>query len=105
MGQILTYSKVFLARNVSAHTITFEMTHLFGDPEMPIWIKEPLQITVDHPIGIGAVGEQDFVILVSENVTPLNNTVVATSDNMIVDVKQTNPGGYLRGFHWNSVQK
>ena len=67
LGQILQFSKTYMA-NVYPHSFnresSFEMYHLFGDPEMPIWTAPPREMTVSHPDGVGATGEQQFVVKV-----------------------------------------
>ncbi|MCH5376899.1 MAG: C25 family cysteine peptidase [Planctomycetes bacterium] len=69
MGQILQFSKIYMA-NVYPHDFnresSFEMYHLFGDPEMPIWTAAPGELAVAHPEGIGATGGQGFVVEVTD---------------------------------------
>lgn len=102
MGQINTYSKIYMARNIGGgnpRLITFEMSHLFGDPEMPVWIEEPAELHVDHPEGIGTTGEQDFVVKVTNKNSgdAVQNAVVTlTRDVTIVSAQQPNPGGVAR---------
>lgn len=102
MGQINTYSKVYMARNIGhgdARLLTFEMSHLFGDPEMPVWTEAPADFDVDHPVGIGSTGEQDFIVKVTDVNTgdPVQSAVVVlTRGGMILGTKQTNPGGIVR---------
>lgn len=102
MGQINTYSKVYMARNIVAgnpRLLTFEMSHLFGDPEMPVWTEEPARFNVGHPVGIGATGEQDFVVKVHDRDSgdPVQSAVVVlTRNSTILGTKQTNPGGIVR---------
>jgi hypothetical protein len=45
---------------------SFEMYHLFGDPEMPIWTEAPGDLEVSLPEGIGATGDQSFVVNVTD---------------------------------------
>ena len=72
MGQILNFSKMFMAKSYSPsykREIQFEMGHLFGDPEMPIWTNAPGKLDVDHPNGIGSTGQQSFVVRVTDEAT------------------------------------
>ena len=85
--------------------VQFEMGHLFGDPEMPIWISAPQILKVDHPKGIGSTGQQNFVVRVTDDATSqvlLNATVVLTRNNNILQVRQTNTSGLVR-FDLNSI--
>ncbi|MCB9288810.1 MAG: hypothetical protein H6560_15995 [Lewinellaceae bacterium] len=102
MGQVHNYGKIFMA-NAYGHSterqITFEMYTLFGDPEMPIWTEEPVNLAVGHPKGIGSTGQQDFVVKAEEGpggAPVANATVAITRDDEILAVKQTNPAGLAR---------
>jgi hypothetical protein len=107
LGQVHTFGKMFMASAYGAsdrREIEFEMFHLFGDPEMPIWTEEPAELKVIHPKGIGSHGQQDFIVRVLEraNDNPVETAmVVLTKGPMIVDRKQTNPDGWVR-FTLNS---
>ncbi len=98
-GQVLNYSKTYIAQNVGAtasRLITFEMTHLFGDPEFPIWIQNPREIDVIHPEGIGATGKQRLVVKVTDRINgdPVSNAQVVLSRGLdIFGSEQTDPGG------------
>ena len=100
MGQIMSFSKVYMARRYNHdidRQLSFEMYHVFGDPEMPVWTERPAALTVSHPDGIGSTGQQDFVVMVTDSGgDPVYNaTVVLTRGNSILKVDQTNPGGYV----------
>ncbi|RPH33844.1 MAG: hypothetical protein EHM93_03260 [Bacteroidales bacterium] len=102
LGQLFVYSKTYLAQNVGAtngRLITFEMTHLFGDPELPVWVSEPGEMNVSHPEGIGSTGKQEIVIKVTDKNTgvPVASAVVAlTRDLTILGGVQTDAGGNAR---------
>jgi hypothetical protein len=102
MGQMLTYGKIYMANaygNSASRRRHFELYHLFGDPEMPIWTEQPPALKVDHPAGIGATGTQDFVVKVTDGNSgdPVQNaTVTLTRNNGTVAVRQTNPAGLAR---------
>ncbi|MBN1246778.1 MAG: hypothetical protein JXC32_03930 [Anaerolineae bacterium] len=108
MGQILNYGKMYMATayGPSDHRETeFQMGHLFGDPEMPIWTGGPLKLDVAHPAGIGATGLQAFVVHVTDDATGddlLNATVALTRDDAILQVAQTGVDG-LAYFEFHSV--
>jgi len=108
MGQVLSFGKTYMANAYTASDVRlrhFEMYHLFGDPEMPIWVQQPGELDVEHPEGIGATGVQDFVVKVTDTATsdPVNSAVVAlTRDDQLLAVRQTNPGGFAR-FTLNSM--
>ncbi|MFA6032864.1 MAG: C25 family cysteine peptidase, partial [Myxococcota bacterium] len=61
---------------------TFEMYHVFGDPEMTIWAEKPGAIEVNHPGCIGATGLQNFVVRVTEKAggNPVRSARVAVTD-------------------------
>lgn len=116
MGQILTFCKIYMA-NAYGHDFgresSFEMYHLFGDPEMPIWTQAPARLNVDHPKGIGSTQVQDFIVTVTEQAT--GNRVqsatvtltrrVTTSGNpvdRIIESQLTNPDGIAR-FTLNNI--
>ncbi len=102
MGQINTYTKVYMGHYLTADTgrlISFEMNNLFGDPDLPVWTRQPDRMAVTHPIGIGSTGWQSFIVKVLDRSTGqgLNNaTVVLTRGNAILARNQTNPGGIAR---------
>lgn len=102
MGQLFVYSKTYLAQNVGAinsRLITFEMTHLFGEPELPIWIAEPGNMKVSHPGGVGTTGKQDIVVKVTDDASgdPVNNAVVVLTRGLtILAGVQTDAGGNAR---------
>jgi hypothetical protein len=102
MGQIMTFGKLYMARAYNpstTRTLEFEMYHLFGDPEMPIWTATPMTFDVNHPVGIGSVGEQDFVVKVTDHNShnPVTAARVAiTSNNSLLTVQETDPAGMAR---------
>jgi hypothetical protein len=102
LGQVLNFGKVYMARAYGASDWRrrhFEMYHLFGDPEMPIWTEQPPALQVDHPAGIGATGTQDFVVKVTDSTSgdPVPNAVVTLNrSNATLLVGQTNPAGVVR---------
>lgn len=103
MGQILNFGKMFLARGYNADStrkLEFEMGHLLGDPEMPIWTQTPKDLSVNHPTGIGATGTQEFVVDVIDRATGLvvpNANVVLTRDGGgILNKQQTHSDGKAR---------
>jgi hypothetical protein len=102
VGQILTFGKVYMARAYNPatnRTITFEMYHLFGDPEMPLWIAAPIDLDVSAPAAIGSAGEQDFVVKVTSHATHAvvaGARVVLTRNTDIVLVRETDAAGIAR---------
>ncbi len=102
MGQIHTFSKVYMANYIQPHInrkIDFEVMHLLGDPEMPVWTKEPSTLKVQYPKGIGSTGQQDFVVKVTDQTSkkPVQSAVVVlTQGDQIVDSQQTDFGGVVR---------
>jgi hypothetical protein len=103
MGQILNFAKLYMAKAYAAgdlaRQIEFEMGHLLGDPDMPIWTEEPGDLDVVHPAGIGETGLQEFVVRVADadsHDAVLNATVVLTRGNSIVQMQQTNSFGMAR---------
>lgn len=99
LGQINTLSKIFMANAYEDDQLQFELYHVFGDPEMPIWTEEPVALEVKFPEGVGSTGEQDFVVRVLDSSTndPVNMAqVTLTKDGSIIATRQTNPGGIAR---------
>lgn len=99
LGQINTFSKIFMANAYDDYQLQFELYHVFGDPEMPIWTEAPTALNVNHPEGIGSIGEQDFVVKVLDGDTndPVGSAqVTLTKDGIIITTSQTNPGGIAR---------
>jgi len=107
MGQINTFSKVYLANYIVPginRKVEFEVFHLFGDPEMPIWTEQPSVLDVLYPPGIGSTGQQDFVVKVKDKASkqPVQSAVVVlTRGDKIVGSLQTDFGGMAR-FTLNS---
>jgi len=102
MGQILVYGDVYMAGSYGADDTRkrqFEMYHLFGDPEMPIWTQAPGDLKVECPKGIGETGSQDFVVKVTNKATgqPLHGAmVVLTRKDNLITTGQTDPAGIVR---------
>jgi hypothetical protein len=99
LGQINTLSKIFMANAYEDDQLQFELYHVFGDPEMPIWTEGPVALDVKFPEGVGSTGEQDFVVRVFDSSTndPVNMAqVTLTKDGSIIATRQTNPGGIAR---------
>jgi hypothetical protein len=102
LGQIASFSKMYMARAYGAddtRKLEFEMHHLFGDPELPVWTRAPGSLAVNHPKAIGATGLQGFVVKVTDQangqVVP-NATVVLTRGSQIVQMQQTQTDGLAR---------
>ena len=102
MGQINTFSKLYMAQCCSADVyrkVSFEMYTLFGDPEMPMWTKKPAELKLTYPASIGSIGKQTFVVHVKEanrEVPVANAMAVLTQDQRLVAIAQTDPEGYAR---------
>jgi len=102
LGQVHTFGKMFMAAaygDTDTRRIEFEMFHLFGDPEMPMWTERPGELKVLHPKGIGSTGQQDFVVKVLDraNDDPVPMAmVVLTRDSLVLGRKQTNAHGWVR---------
>lgn len=104
LGQITAFSKMYMARAYGPddwRRCEFEMHHLFGDPEMPVWTSAPQELDVDHPKGIGAHGQQEFLVKVTDRADGhgiAGATVVLTRDGRIVQMRQTSTGGVAEFF-------
>ncbi len=102
MGQILNFGKMFMARAYAADSkreLEFQMGHLHGDPEMPIWTAAPLELSVAHPSGIGGIGTQEFIAKISNasnNQVVQGAAVVLTRDNAILQLQETDTTGVAR---------
>ena len=74
LGQVLTYGKAYMA-NVYGYSgsfrddtmLTFELYHLFGDPELPIWTAQPEALDVTPLRTIGSGRHQEFVVTVNDS--------------------------------------
>jgi hypothetical protein len=111
MGQLLNFGNAYMA-NCFAQSgeansfidLTFELYHLFGDPEMPVWTAQPANLAVDFPKRMGSTGEQDFIVKVIDiaNRNPVRSAVVTfVSNGQIYDSKMTDAGGIAR-FTWQN---
>jgi hypothetical protein len=108
LGQILMYGKAYVANkhgyNTSFTNTTYNLYHLFGDPEMDMWTGEPQELHVRHPVKIGAQGLQSFMVNVTDSNTglPVNHAKVCLQkDPQIHTVSYTDPYG-LAYFDVNS---
>lgn len=108
IGQVMNFGKMYMAKCQSADSkrqLEFEMFHLFGDPEMPVWTAEPATLSVAHPAGIGATGVQDFVVTVANAATAAaveGAAVVVSRGESILRLAQTDTRGVAR-FSLDSV--
>lgn len=102
MGQIMNFGKIYMANAYTddlIRKITFELYHLFGDPNMDILIDDPGQLTVNFPEGIGGDYSQDFMIKVFDQAdNPVNNAIVSlcSTDGQLLDAILSNAGGETR---------
>ena len=99
LGQVNTFSKIFMANAYEDDELQFELYHTFGDPEMPVWTAQPTRLIVASPQGIGSTGQQDFVVTVQDANTnsPVNMAQVSlTKDGTLLATRQTNPAGIAR---------
>lgn len=99
LGQVLTYGKIYTAGaygyNDDDVNLTFQLFHLFGDPEMEIWTAQPEEMDVEYPDTIGSEGSQKFAVTVKDQAgDPIHFArVCLRKQNDIYNVKYTNPGG------------
>ena len=105
MGQVNTFTKIYMANVYSDSDLRlfqFEMYHLLGDPEMPIWTENPTVLNVEHPDAVGSTGIQDFVVRVHAAGAPVASAVVCLmQDGEIVSIRHTDALGvarFTRGF-------
>jgi hypothetical protein len=95
LGQMLTYGKVHMAVMAGGmHLTTFELFHLFGDPEMQIWTARPATLAVTHPSAIGSGNVQEFVVTVRDGNGPVAHALVGlfkANDLQVAD--HTDPSG------------
>lgn len=102
MGQLLNYGKMFMAQAFTGstyRTVEFELGHLFGDPEMPVWIQAPAALKVAHPASIYAGGLQEFIVTVVDAATGKgipDAAVVLTRKGDIVLQRHTGSDGCAR---------
>lgn len=100
LGQILMYGKSYVAyqhgyKNNFTNT-TYNLYHLFGDPEMDIWTDEPQELHVNHPEKIGAQGLQSFMVNVTDSDTGLpvhHAKVCLQKGSQVHEVSLTDPYG------------
>lgn len=100
LGQILMYGKAYVANqygyNSSLTNTTYNMYHLFGDPETGMWTDVPRELHVHHPVKIGAKGLQSFMVTVTDSDTgsPVHHAKVCLQkDNQLQLVAYTDPYG------------
>lgn len=102
IGQVANYSKIYMANHLAAggtRLLSFEMQHLLGDPELPIWTEAPEQFELDYPAAIGSSGQQDFVVAVRNraNREPVNMAMVTLSrSGQLLARHQTDAFGFAR---------
>lgn len=99
LGQVLTYGKIHMATiyGYSDDFVqpTFELFHLFGDPEMSLWTDEPKDLTVSHPEAIGSYGTQNFVVSVTSGTAPVHHAKVCLQkEGDVYEVGYTDTNGY-----------
>lgn len=97
MGGILLDAKIRTARkwmhiskSDNAARQIFEEFHLFGDPETQLWTAYPSQLDVTHPVSIGTLSPQKFVVTV-------RNSIGELIDNAKVCIQQ-DPYTYQVGY-------
>jgi hypothetical protein len=101
LGQVLTYGEMYMANvygYAGDHTqLTFELFHLFGDPELAIWTVQPEALDVTHPAAIGSGGLQEFVVTVKDGTdVPVHHAKVCLrKENEIHEVAYTDPAGQV----------
>jgi hypothetical protein len=100
LGQVLTYGKVYMSTiygyNGDYTNATFEVFHLFGDPELSMWTEQPRNLAVSHPQQIGSNGVQKFVVNVTDQVTgvPVDHVKVCLQkESEVYEVAYTDPAG------------
>ena len=100
LGQIHTYGKVYMSNFYSysdfTNQLTFELFHLFGDPEMEIWTSQPSELDVEYPQVIGSGGKQSFFIGVFHDASgdPIHHAKVCLKQGDTLYVQYTDPAGY-----------
>jgi len=100
LGQILMYGKAYVANrhgyNADFTNTTYNLYHLFGDPEMDMWTSEPRELHVRHPVKIGTQGLQSFFVTVTDSDTGLpvhQAKVCLQKDDQLHMVSYTDPYG------------
>ncbi len=101
LGQVMTFGKIYMSYEWgSGYTdvktrYTFELFHLFGDPEMEIWTEQPQNFNAIHPDKIGSGSSQKFVVTVKDLAgNPIEHSRVCLSkENDIYEVYYTNSAG------------
>jgi hypothetical protein len=74
---------------------TFQIFHLFGDPETQLWTDTPSSMSVEHPDQIG-IGPQRFVVTVTDNATPVSYAKVCLQKGTdVYQVGYTNTNGQV----------
>lgn len=100
LGQMLWYGKMFMATYLGLDSrrteITYHMYHLFGDPELKLWRDAPGTLTVEHPEGIGSMGEQSFYVKVTNASSgqPVESATVSLQMDDLIVKFDSNSYGY-----------
>lgn len=90
LAEVLLYGKIhMLMTHGSGYTDSttekeFEIFHLLGDPEMPIWTRQPQSLTVNHPSTIGSRNYQNFVVKVTDGTDPVTHARVCLYKSGVV---------------------
>lgn len=100
LGQMLVYGKVYMAHEYTYTgdftQETFELFHLFGDPELAIWTEQPRALAASYPQQIGSNGLQKLVVNVTDPSTgsPVPHAKVCLlKGNEVHKVAYTDPEG------------
>ena len=65
LGQILNFAKMYMYEKYSPNKTTFQLFHVFGDPEAALLIGEPGTLTVSHP-SLVTLGTTELTVSVDE---------------------------------------
>lgn len=105
MGAALFSSKLQVAGKWLNHfsienvaRTTYEIYHLFGDPETQLWTHAPSEFAVTHPSSIGTSDPQKFVVTVRDYTTnkPIDYAKVCVQqDPYVYEVGYTDRNGQI----------
>jgi hypothetical protein len=102
MGAALLFGKMNAASiygysdgEEEATSTTFQVYHLFGDPELQLWTDVPSDLTVSYPTQMSTDGRQQFVVTVLNGTDPVYAAKVCIQGESDYLVGYTNSYGQV----------
>lgn len=96
LGKMNTAAKYgYYDEEYEATSTTFQIYHLFGDPETQLWTSAPSDLTVSYPTQLSTDGHQQFVVTVLNDTNPVYYAKVCVQGEDFYDIGYTNSYGQV----------